>query len=83
MPRKFSEFIEETLKARGLKKRELAEMIGAEPEKIYDLLENASRGHCPRADITLAILKAMNLQHLDPSYLGWGNPIKCCEETKI
>jgi ribosome-binding protein aMBF1 (putative translation factor) len=80
MPSKFTDFIEETLAARGLKKRDLAEMIGVEPEKIYDLLENAKNGHCPRADIAKAVEKALGIQNLDPSYYGWGSPIKVCEK---
>lgn len=73
MALKYAGFIVEVLEARGLKKTDLASMIGVKPEQIYDFLEGV---HEPRAGLAKAVEKALEIQSLDPSYYGWGDSKK-------
>lgn len=70
---KYSEFFEEVLKQRGMKKTELAQLIGAKPEQVYEFLEGK---HCPHAAIAQAVEVALGFQNLDPAYYGWGEAKK-------
>lgn len=73
MALKYSQFIVEVLEARGLKKTELAELIGVKPEQVYEFLEGK---HEPRAGMAKAVEKVLGIQSLDPSYYGWGEAKK-------
>lgn len=73
MALKYAEFLDVLLEARGLKKTELAEKIGATPEQVYEFFRGE---HCPNAGLAKAIEKALGCEKLDPSYYGWGDSQK-------
>jgi len=75
---KYSEFIEELLAAKGLKKTQLAKMVSERtgvrvtPEQIYDFFD---ADHEPRAGFAKAVELALDV-NLSPKYYGWGDVIK-------
>jgi len=65
---RFASFVVELLDSRGLKFSDLAKMIGAKPEAVYEIMEGK---HVPRADMAKAIEFALGI-NLRPEYYGWG-----------
>ena len=73
MPLKYAQFFDELIHARYGDIPNFCREHDFEPAQIYEFLKGR---HCPNAALAKAVEKALGCEKLDPSYYGWGSPLK-------